>query len=80
MMRGEWDWTGAQREFDRAITLDPNLGYGRWAKATLLMAFGEKEIAVAEMETARRLDPGSQNTMDDLGWAYDCARNFPESR
>lgn len=79
MMRGEWDWPGAQREFDRAVALDPNLAYGHWAKSTLLMALGDKEKAIVQMEMARRLDPGSQDTMDDLGWAYDFTRNFDEA-
>ena len=76
LIRGEWDWAGARREFERALELDPNSAYGHWARSTLLMALGEKENALKEMEKARRLDPGSQDMMDDLGWAYDCNRDF----
>jgi tetratricopeptide (TPR) repeat protein len=76
LMRGEWDWTGASREFDRALTLAPNLGNAHWAKSTLLMALGQNQKALEEMKTAQRLDPASQDSMDDLGWAYDCNRNW----
>ena len=53
----EWDWTAAEREFKRAIELNPNdseaHGYYSW----FLAPMGRKDEALAEAERAQKLDP-----------------------
>src|SRR5262249_31098724 len=53
----EWDWDGAEREFKRAIELNPNLPIAHHEYATLFQVRGQFDRAVAEREIARRQDP-----------------------
>ncbi len=79
LMRGDWDWAGAGRAFDRAITIDGNLAPAHWAKSTLLTAQGRHEEAIREMEMACSLDPASPAMRSDLGWTLYCARRYDEA-
>jgi TolB-like protein/tetratricopeptide (TPR) repeat protein len=54
----EWDWSGAEREFQRAIALDP--GYPtahHWRATNYLEPMGRLEEAYAEFQRAQELDP-----------------------
>jgi serine/threonine-protein kinase len=67
----DFDWPGAEREFQRALRLNPGLsnahfGYG----IVYLAAMGKTTAAVHEMEVARDLDPLSLPTITYLGLAY----------
>ncbi len=79
MLREDWDWLGAQREFDRALQLDPHSAAAHWYMALLSMAMGHTEKALSEMIESQRLDPASENAHDDLGWAYYLNRRFAEA-
>ena len=62
----DWDWTGAEQEFHRALELEPSSGtydlYG-W----FLMAVGRREEAVAMGQKAVEIDPTSAPLHSDLG-------------
>ncbi len=79
MLRQDWDWLGAQREFDRAIQLDPHSAAAHWYMSLLSMAMAHTEKALSEMIQAQMLDPASENAHDDLGWAYYLNRRFAEA-
>lgn len=53
----DWDWPGAEKEFQRAIQLNPgdNLSHGMYA--TCLDSMGRFEEASREFQIARGLDP-----------------------
>jgi TolB-like protein/DNA-binding winged helix-turn-helix (wHTH) protein/Flp pilus assembly protein TadD len=53
----EWDAVGAEREFKRAIDLNPNNVDGRLAYAYYLLFVGRTEEAVAEVIRGQQLDP-----------------------
>lgn len=53
----EWDWPGAEREFRRAIDLNPNYAVARHWYAFELAALGRHEESLLEAERASRLDP-----------------------
>jgi TolB-like protein/DNA-binding winged helix-turn-helix (wHTH) protein/Tfp pilus assembly protein PilF len=53
----EWDWTGAEREFQRAIELNRNYATAHHLYAYHLMAVGRMEEAIAEIKRAWDLDP-----------------------
>jgi TolB-like protein/Tfp pilus assembly protein PilF len=55
----EWDWQGAEREFQHAIALNPSYGVARPWYAFQLSALGRHPEAVAEARRALRLDPFS---------------------
>ncbi len=53
----DWDWDGGEREFKRAIELDPDGAYAHWSYAHLLSNLGRHNKALAEAKRARELDP-----------------------
>jgi len=53
----DWDWPGAEREFRRAIDLNPSYATARCWYALYLMWMGRTEESLVEMEAARELDP-----------------------
>jgi DNA-binding winged helix-turn-helix (wHTH) protein/TolB-like protein len=55
----EYDWTGAESEFKKAIESNPNVAWIRQAYGWFLMSAGRFDGATAEMEKARELDPSS---------------------
>ena len=59
----DWDWSGAEESFRRAIQLNPNSVNARQYYARLLTTLGRYDEALAEIYKARELDPRSA----DLG-------------
>jgi TolB-like protein/DNA-binding winged helix-turn-helix (wHTH) protein/cytochrome c-type biogenesis protein CcmH/NrfG len=53
----DWDWNGAEKEFRRALQLDPNSPDTLQFYAHLLSASGRHAEALANMKRARELDP-----------------------
>ena len=53
----EWSWSDADREFRRAITLNPSNGFAHEVYGHLLSARGQFEAALGEMQRAVELDP-----------------------
>lgn len=63
---GSWDFAGAEREFQRAIQLNPNdVEAHHWYATALLELPGRGNDAIAEIDQARRLDPASQSIQAD---------------
>ncbi len=62
-----WDAQGAQREFRRAIDLDPSSPLAHHWYATFLMVLGRFDESVTEIENARKLDPKSSAILADEG-------------
>ena len=72
----EWDWTGADEEFKKAISLNPNSSIAHMWYGELLSATGRHEEAIEVMEQARRLDPLDAMINSDLAWIYFMARQY----
>jgi len=53
----EWDWTAAEREFRRAIELNPNSFEAHGSYSWFLAPMGRKEEAVAEAKRCVEADP-----------------------
>jgi len=64
--RSDFDWTGAEIEFKRAIELNPDYAYAHQQYAFHLAARGKLDEAKAEMERARQLEPQSLLINGDL--------------
>lgn len=71
-----WDWAAADREFARALELDPNDALTRRWHAMFLSAMGRHETAAEEITLALALDPVSLSTMDAAGGVWSNARRF----
>jgi tetratricopeptide (TPR) repeat protein len=76
----EWDWTGAEREFQRALALNP--GYAsahQWYSLSLSLA-GRHEDAIREAQRAAEIDPLSISVSLDMGEVLYFARRFGEAK
>ncbi len=67
-MQSDHDWTTAQREFARAIELNPNNVAAHRFYALMLIALGRFDEAKAEIRVTARLDPGGGHE-GVLAWA-----------
>ncbi len=59
----DWDWQGAEREFKRAIELNPNYVNAHQWYGFLLIALGRSDEALAELKKAREIDPLSKSVL-----------------
>jgi TolB-like protein/DNA-binding winged helix-turn-helix (wHTH) protein len=76
----DFDWAGAEREFRRAIQLNPSDAYGHlFYSNSLLSPLGRHDEAIAEMKIAIRLDPLSAPVDSFLGRTYLWARRYNDA-
>jgi Tfp pilus assembly protein PilF len=64
---GSFDAAGAEREFRRALVLDPNDARAHHWYATFLFAEGHYPEALNQIELAQQLDPASNAILADKG-------------
>ena len=70
----DWDWAEAEREFRRAIELNPNYAQAHQWYSHLLMARGRTAESISEAKRAVELDPLSLPANMNVGWQYHWAR------
>ena len=75
----DWDWTGAETEFKRAMELDPGyseayVGYGEY-----LTLVGRLPEAIPYFEKARALDPLDPLTYRAEGYSYFMAHKYDDA-
>lgn len=66
----QWDWTSAEREYHRAIELNPNYPLARIFHAMLLYGMQRFDEAAAEARRAQQVDPASPLVNTWAGAAY----------
>lgn len=71
-----WNWVGAEREFKRAIDLNPNYSPAHVLYAHYLAAMGRPQESIAQAKRALELDPFSEVTTDFAEWAFQLARRY----
>ena len=76
----DWDWAGAEREFRRALALDPRYASAHNWYAFLLAALGKTQEALVEGHTALELDPASVSIRRTLAYDYYYARRWDQAR
>ncbi len=64
---GSLDLKGGEREFQRAVELNPNYAEARQWYATALMSVGRLEESAEQMHRARELQPASRSILSDQG-------------
>jgi len=79
LLQYDWEWLAAEREFRRAIEIDPNYALGRSFLAWHLAAMGRFDESIAEDKRALELDPLSAAVNADLGWDLYYARRYDEA-
>jgi TolB-like protein/DNA-binding winged helix-turn-helix (wHTH) protein/Tfp pilus assembly protein PilF len=72
----DWDWQTAEKEFRRAIELDPNYATAHQWYAEHLAWLGRFDDALAESERARQLDPLSLIIATDNGTILYYSRQY----
>ena len=76
----EYDWPAAEREFRRAIELEPNNAYAHlFYSNSYLSPLGHHEEAIAEMRRAMDLDPLSPHIQSFAGVTFKWARRYDDS-
>ena len=75
----EWDWSGADREFQWAIELNPGYIEAVHWRATLLLMLGRASDGIREKSNALALDPLSVVIRTDLGRMFYFVRDYDEA-
>lgn len=72
----EWNWSEAEREFKRAVELNPSYATGHHWHATYRMMVGQFDEAIEEIRRAQELDPLSLIINTTVGSILYCARQY----
>jgi Tfp pilus assembly protein PilF len=64
----DWDWTGAEKEFRRALELNPNLPEAHAHYGWYLYLFGRNDEGMAEEKRSAELDPLAAIYTAWVGW------------
>jgi TolB-like protein len=75
----DWDFAGAEREFRRAIELNPNYATAHQWYSEFLSAMGQHAEAITEIKRAQELDPISLIINSVVGVIYERDRQYDEA-
>jgi TolB-like protein len=75
----DWDWMGAEIDFNWAIGLNPNYATAHQYYGSLLVSLGRFEEATAKFEKARELDPSSMPIQASIASLSHYARQYDEA-
>ena len=75
----DWDWEVAEREFQTALAIDPNLATAHLWYGTYRAQMGDLNRAILELKRAQELDPLSGEINAYLGLALYWARRYNDS-
>ncbi len=75
----DWDWSAAEREYQRALALDPNYSTARQWYANFLLTQKRFPEALKETRRALALDPLSLVINQNLGWVLYYCRRYDEA-
>jgi len=73
-----WDWPAAEKEYKRALELNPNDAMAHGWYGEYLEAMARNEEAIVELRQAIALDPLSSNHVAHLGSAFYHARRYDQ--
>jgi serine/threonine protein kinase/Flp pilus assembly protein TadD len=66
----DWDWSGAEREYRRALEINPNLPEANLGYATYLGTLGRFDEAISRVRQAYRFDPLALESRNEALWIY----------
>ena len=78
-MEYEWDWPGAEREFQRSIELNPGYATAHQWYAEYLTRMQRSTEALAEIARAMELDPLSAPVLGMAGTVHYYGRNYDQA-
>jgi TolB-like protein/DNA-binding winged helix-turn-helix (wHTH) protein/Tfp pilus assembly protein PilF len=78
-MQYEWDWQGSEKEFKRALELNPNYATAHQWYAVWLMSQGKQDAALEEERLAQEADPLSTIIKTDTAQLLVYAGRYDEA-
>ena len=75
----DWNWPAAEKEFKRAIELDPDDSISHEMYGWYLVTMGRVDEGIAELKISQQLDPLAYERASILGWNLYLARRYDES-
>jgi Tfp pilus assembly protein PilF len=72
----DWDWHKAQREFERALKLDPACGLAHHWYSHYFVVINRFDASLAESRRALDLEPLDPPISAHIGWNYLFARQY----
>ncbi|MFI5057799.1 MAG: protein kinase [Candidatus Acidiferrales bacterium] len=75
----EWDWTGAEKEFKRAVELNPNSANAHLWYGDYLSNTGRLDDGMRETRRAKDLDPLSLIINTKLGWQFYLSSQYDQA-
>jgi DNA-binding winged helix-turn-helix (wHTH) protein/TolB-like protein/Tfp pilus assembly protein PilF len=75
----DWDWPGAEREYRRAIELNPNYETAHQWYAEYLSGMGRHGEAVAEIRRAKEINPASLIINSVEAWVLYYGRDYDQA-
>jgi TolB-like protein/Tfp pilus assembly protein PilF len=75
----DWDWPGVEKEYRRALELNPNDAWAHNWYGEYLQEMGRNEEAFVQMRQATALDPLSSGSASELGYVFYTARQYDQA-
>ena len=75
----DWDWLGAEKEYEKAFELNPASASLRLRYSVYLVNVGRFDGAISEVREAHKLDPLSPVATATVGWVYLLARRYDDA-
>jgi TolB-like protein len=75
----DWDWTGAERSYERAIALNPSYVTAHHWYADHLSRLGRHGEAIAQARQGREIDPVAPTSTFFMAWVHYLARRYDEA-
>jgi eukaryotic-like serine/threonine-protein kinase len=76
---GDWNWTDAERQFARALELDPNQAMARIYWSWLMVLQGDIAGATVQVRTAQETEPLSPLVNGSVAHTFYLARRYDEA-
>ncbi len=74
----DWNWTEAEKEFQKAIELNPNYPTARQWYGEYLVVFGRFEESLNQIQQAQQLDPTSISISSNIAATFYMSRRYDE--
>jgi len=75
----DWNWNGAEHEFQRSLALDPSYNSTRRWYGDTLAVMGRLDEALDQIRRTEQADPLSPVTHTDFGWILYLCRRYDEA-
>jgi serine/threonine protein kinase/TolB-like protein/Flp pilus assembly protein TadD len=66
----DWDWSAAEKEYLKALEINPNLPAANLGYATYLATLGRFDDAISRVKQAYRFDPLALESRNEALWIY----------